>query len=61
MVFKNRRLNKKWFTVDASEEVGIELKFLKIIDRFKPHGFFDLDVFFFFLHWFILHIYYNPI
>jgi len=61
MAFQNRRLNRAESTIDASEEVGIELKFLKIVDRFKPHGFLDLNLFLVFLHWFILHIYYNPI
>ena len=61
MAFKNRKLNKQSLTVDTSEEVGIELNFLKIIDRFKPHSLFDLDFFFFLLHWFILHIFYNQI
>lgn len=42
MVSKNQRLRKVWVTVDASEEVRVQVELFEGIDGFESYGFFNL-------------------
>ena len=49
MVSQNQTLNNHNCTVDSSEEVRIELKFLKTVDGLKSHGLLNLNFWLLFL------------
>ena len=56
MAFRNQRLDRKRSTIDASEEVRVQVEFLEVVDRLDAEGLLNLSNLLFCFLFFVLHI-----